>query len=139
VNQISSYINQANEELEAATLLLEKNYYRACISRCYYAIYCTVQALLIVKNINTRSHRGVRQQFSQHFIQTGELSLELSKALRITYDLRQLGDYDQVIEITREQTLNAKYPTMKQHLSGYNKLIPNPKFNFRRISASSIE
>ncbi len=103
-NQISSYINQANEELEAATLLLEKNYYRACISRCYYAIYCTVQALLIVKNINTRSHRGVRQQFSQHFIQTGELSLELSKALRITYDLRQLGDYDQVIEITREQT-----------------------------------
>ena len=71
-NQISSYINQANEELEAATLLLEKNYYRACISRCYYAIYCTVQALLIVKNINTRSHRGVRQQFSQHFIQTGE-------------------------------------------------------------------
>ncbi|MFM6629472.1 MAG: HEPN domain-containing protein [Microcystis panniformis] len=45
-NQISSYINQANEELEAATLLLEKNYYRACISRCYYAIYCTVQALL---------------------------------------------------------------------------------------------
>ncbi|MFM8300799.1 MAG: hypothetical protein ACKN9A_21080 [Microcystis aeruginosa] len=35
MNQISSYINQANEELEAATLLLEKNYYRACISRCY--------------------------------------------------------------------------------------------------------
>ncbi|AKV66124.1 MULTISPECIES: HEPN domain-containing protein [Microcystis] len=112
-NQISSYINQANEELEAATLLLEKNYYRACISRCYYAIYCTVQALLIVKNINTRSHRGVRQQFSQHFIQTGELPLELSKALRITYDLRQLGDYDQVIEITREQTQIAlEYATV---------------------------
>jgi len=38
-----------------------------------------------------------------------------------------------------KSALNAKYPTMKQHLSGYNKLIPNPKFNFRRISASSIE
>jgi len=88
-------------------------YYRACISRCYYAIYCTVQALLIVKNINTRSHRGVRQQFSQHFIQTGELPLELSKALRITYDLRQLGDYDQVVEITREQTRIAlEYATV---------------------------
>jgi len=68
---------------------------------------------IIAKNINTQSHRGARQQFSQHFIQTGELPLELSKALRITYDLRQLGDYDQVVEITREQTQIAlEYATL---------------------------
>jgi len=84
MNRIQTLLSLAKEELYAAEILLENTLYRACISRCYYAIYCTVQALLIVKNINTRSHRGVRQQFSQHFIQTGELPLELSKALRIT-------------------------------------------------------
>ncbi|MCZ8191805.1 MAG: HEPN domain-containing protein [Microcystis sp. LE19-338.1B] len=52
MNQISSYINQANEELEAATLLLEKNYYRACISRCYYAIYQGKRILTILDKMN---------------------------------------------------------------------------------------
>ena len=107
MNQFQFYLNQANEEIEAATLLLEKNYRRACISRCYYGVYCATQALLIFKNINTHTHRGIRQQLGQHFIQTGELSSELAKALRITHDLRQLGDYDQVVEITKEQAQTA--------------------------------
>ena len=53
------------------------------------------------------SNNLIRQQFGQHFIQTGELSSELAKALRITHDLRQLGDYDQVVEITKEQAQTA--------------------------------
>jgi hypothetical protein len=35
MTQLQFYLNQANEEIEAATLLLEKNYRRACISRLY--------------------------------------------------------------------------------------------------------
>ncbi|MEA5532680.1 HEPN domain-containing protein [Crocosphaera sp. XPORK-15E] len=107
MTQIIFYLNQADQEIDAATLLLENTYYRACISRCYYSIYCATQALLISKNIKTSTHRGIRQQFGQYFIQTGELSSELAKAMRITYDLRQLGDYDQLIKITQQQAQTA--------------------------------
>lgn len=107
MTQTEFHLNQAHEEINAATLLLEKNYYRACISRCYYSIYNATQALLISKNITTTTHRGIRQKFNQTFISTGELPQELAKAMRITYDLRQLGDYDQVAEITQSQAKTA--------------------------------
>ncbi len=107
MTQITFHLNQAYEEIDAATLLLEKHYYRACISRCYYSIYNATQALLISKKITTTTHRGIRQQFNQTFISTGDLPKELAKAMRITYDLRQLGDYEQATEITQSQAKTA--------------------------------
>ena len=77
--------------------------YRACISRAYYSLYHTVQALLAAKNINARTHRGLIQQFGQQFIKPGELSQKLSRTLSETFDLRQLSDYDETIPITQQQ------------------------------------
>ncbi len=71
MNRIKILINLGKEELSAAELLLNNNLYRACISRAYYALYHTVQALLSAKNINTRTHKGLIQQFGQNFIKTG--------------------------------------------------------------------
>ena len=65
--------------------------------------YYTIQALLAAKNVNTRTHRGLIQQFGQQFIKTGELSQNLSRTLSETFDLRQLSDYDETIPITQQQ------------------------------------
>lgn len=83
------------------------------ISRVYYGLYHIVQALLLAKNTNTQTHRGLLQKFGQQFIKTGELPTKLSRILTDTFDLRQLSDYDETIIITKQQAEkileNAKF------------------------------
>jgi len=39
------YLNQSEEELDAARLLFEKGFYREAISRVYYSMFHATQAL----------------------------------------------------------------------------------------------
>lgn len=94
MTQVGRLLVRANEELVAAELLLANNLNRVCISRCYYAMFYAAQASLASKSIESRTHRGVIQLFSQHFIKTGELPKDFSQSLRETYALRQVSDYD---------------------------------------------
>jgi uncharacterized protein (UPF0332 family) len=57
-------------------------------------MYYAIQALLLSKDLDTSTHKGAIRLFSQHFVKTGQLSSEWSKALNTAYELRQLSDYD---------------------------------------------
>ena len=96
-------LNLAEEELETAQLLFENQRYRACVSRSYYVMYYSTQALLALKGVISRTHKGILQQFSYHFIKTQILPSELAKYLKTVFDLRQLSDYDETCEIDMEQ------------------------------------
>jgi uncharacterized protein (UPF0332 family) len=74
MSRISSLIEKSQEEPKAAKILWEHGIYAAAISRAYYCLYHASQALLAAKNINVKSHKGLIQQFGQHFIKTGEIS-----------------------------------------------------------------
>lgn len=84
----------ALEELDIATLLLEREHYRASISRSYYSIYYAAQALLISQNIDASTHKGLIRLFGLHFVKTGLFSSEWTGTLKTAYELRQLSDYD---------------------------------------------
>jgi uncharacterized protein (UPF0332 family) len=103
VNRIQQLLNLAREELETAELLLENHRYRACASRSYYVMYYAAQALLVSKLINSKTHKGVIQLFGQHFVKTGELSIDYAKSLGDAYDLRRLSDYDETFMLTHSQ------------------------------------
>jgi uncharacterized protein (UPF0332 family) len=66
-------------------------------------MYHASQALLEVKSITSKTHKGTIQQFGLHFIKTGELPIEMARALTDGYDLRQLSDYEETIFLTRQQ------------------------------------
>ena len=103
MSDLSQFLNLAEEELDTSSLLLDNQHYRACVSRAYYAMYYATQALLINKNLASRTHKGVIQQFSQNFVKTGEVPVEMAKDLKRVYDLRQLSDYEAAISITQEE------------------------------------
>jgi uncharacterized protein (UPF0332 family) len=103
MTRIQQLLDLAQDELETADLLWENDRYRACISRAYYAMYHATQALLSVKSLNTKTHKGVIQLFGQHFIKTGELPIELARALSDAYDLRQLSDDEETVLLTQQQ------------------------------------
>jgi uncharacterized protein (UPF0332 family) len=103
MTRIQQLLDLAQDELETADLLWKNDRYRACISRAYYAMYHATQALLSVKSLNTKTHKGAIQLFGQHFIKTGELPIELARALSDAYDLRQLSDYEETVLLTQQQ------------------------------------
>ena len=103
MSRIPQLLQLAQDELETAQLLLDNDRHRACISRAYYAMYHASQALLAVKNITNKTHRGTIQQFGLYFIKTGELPIEMARALTDGYDLRQLSDYEETLFLTRQQ------------------------------------
>ena len=55
------------ETLKEADLLIQNEFWNASINRIYYACYYAVSALLLKSNINSSSHKGIRQLFGLHF------------------------------------------------------------------------
>ena len=99
------------ETLKEADLLIQNEFWNASINRIYYACYYAVSALLLKSNINSSSHKGLRQLFGLHFIQTDLISKEDGRLFSDLFDRRQTGDYDDFIFYEEE---TVKYFIMKQ-------------------------
>ena len=88
MNEFKKLFSLALEEIDIATLLLEREHYRTSISRSYYSMYYAAQALLLSQDIDASTHKGLIRLFSLHFVKTGQFSSELAKILSNAYDLR---------------------------------------------------
>ena len=125
MSRIQQLLTLAQEELETADLLWKNDRYRACVSRSYYAMYHATQALLSLKDLNTKTHKGIIQMFGQHFIKTGIFPIELARALSDAYDMRRLSDYEETIFISSEQSeiiLNSARSFIEQAVQYCEKL-----------------
>lgn len=65
--------------------------------------YCGL-GLLAAKHLGTSKHSGVLSLFSRHFVKTGIISVSAGRHLRQAFELRQMCDYREFAEITKEQT-----------------------------------
>lgn len=89
-------LDRASELIEDAEMLLEKGSYKSANNRAYYAIEKTMNGLLALKGVYTKTHKGCLLQFNDCFINseeepfTREDFLEALKSERI----RNVSDYD---------------------------------------------
>ncbi|MGQ9632007.1 MAG: HEPN domain-containing protein [bacterium] len=93
MKEIDDLAEKAKRFLRTAELSLNDGDYDSCVSRCYYAMFLTTEALLLTQNLRASSHKGVITLFGERFIKTDLMRKELGKMLRRAYDLRQKGDY----------------------------------------------
>lgn len=98
------YRARAREELEASRSMLEGHFYAASISRAYYAVYYSMNALLIEMDIATKSHKQTAIEFRKHFIKTEKFEKKYSTILDQLFNVRMLSDYDATPEIDEEKT-----------------------------------
>ncbi len=98
LHEIKLYIDAAREELQSARLNLENDFYSACASRTYYAVFYAATALLKTRQLSFSKHSAVLSAFRQHFVKTGEFSVEMSDFYKIAFDMRQIGDYEKQIQ-----------------------------------------
>ena len=86
-------LEQANECLEAANTLLEKELVRPAINRAYYAMFYAVLALLVVEKKETSKHGGAIALFDREFVKKGIFTKDFSRWIHDAFDLRQRSDY----------------------------------------------
>ena len=68
---IAFRFRRAEESLEEAIILSEKNRWNAVVNRLYYACFYAVTSLLLKNDIVSQTHQGTRNLFGLRFIKTG--------------------------------------------------------------------
>jgi uncharacterized protein (UPF0332 family) len=101
---ISYRIKRAFETMKEAETMIENEFWNASVNRIYYACFYAVSALLLKKGIDSSTHKGIRQMFGLHCVQTGLVSKDLARFFSDLYDRRQTGDYDDFVIFDKETT-----------------------------------
>jgi len=97
-------LQRARETLRDAQLLHEREgSLWSVINRAYYAMFYAALALLTSIGEGASRHSGVLALFDQHFVKPGHIPNELSKALHKAFELRQIGDYRELVTPDQEQ------------------------------------
>ena len=102
LHEIRLFVDAAREELQSANLNLANDFYSACASRTYYAVFYSATALLKTRGLSFSKHTAVLSAFRQHFVKTGEFSVEVSDFYKIAFETRHTGDYERQIQFEPE-------------------------------------
>lgn len=101
MKEIKSLIERAKKYLRSAEILLGEEDYESSVSRTYYAMFYSAQAVLLTKNLSFSSHRGVISAFGEHFIKTGIFPKKMDRELNRAFEKRQLSDYGYTFVISK--------------------------------------
>lgn len=104
VERAHRFVNQADE-------MMALGYSDMAVNRFYYACFHIVQALFIQKEIVAHTHAGMLTQFSNHFVRTGIVEIEVGSFLARLFQLRQKADYNCAYDISKEEAETLKEPT----------------------------
>ncbi len=105
MKEIKSLIKRAKRYLKSAEILIKEGDYESSVSRTYYAMFYSVQALLLTQNLSFSSHRGVISAFGKYFIKTGIFPKDMGRELNRAFEKRQIGDYEYTFVISEEEAV----------------------------------
>lgn len=100
---ISQKLARSNATISEIDNLIKFEYLDTAVNRIYYSCFYSVQALLASEDIYPKSHAGILTMFSLHFTKTGKVSSILSDFYTRIFHERQLADYSEVSEYTRQE------------------------------------
>jgi uncharacterized protein (UPF0332 family) len=86
-------LKRSGEKLQSAGSRLEKGHYGDAISRAYYCMYYASRALLLSRNINATTHKGLINEMWKNFGETGLMDKDLFKAFASSQTEREEADY----------------------------------------------
>jgi uncharacterized protein (UPF0332 family) len=101
----TSSSQERREELESCEQLIDSQDFDFSLSRAYYAMFYSAEALLLTKDLRFSKHSGVIACFGKEFIKEGVFSEQLYDYLIKGFRERQKGDYDVVSMPSREDAL----------------------------------
>jgi uncharacterized protein (UPF0332 family) len=87
----TGWLQMVNRALASAQIPLADNDTDGACNRAYYAMFDAVHAALLAAGVTSMSktHSGLMQLFSQHFVRTGKLPADFGRSLQRVHALRQ--------------------------------------------------
>ncbi len=93
-DQIQMIIDKAHRSLSAAHRNFDAGDYDFAASRAYYAVFYSMEAVLLTKNLTFSKHSGIISAFNLHFVKEGYFPKTFGKSINQLFSERQTGDYD---------------------------------------------
>lgn len=103
-------LEKADRFLKQANTMCDMEQWDMAANRYYYACFHAVQALFIHNKLASRRHSGMLTQLGLHFIKPGILEDRLGAFLTRMEQLREKGDYNCLIEVTKDELLTLVDP-----------------------------
>ncbi len=97
-------MDQAEEKLRAARILLENGAWGDAASRAYYAAFHAVSAALLSREEAYSTHAQVLGRFNKEFVHSGIFPKEFTTLLTRLFEDRQSGDYDFLPGLTESES-----------------------------------
>jgi len=95
---------KAKDSLDVAKQLHEQKHYNDAASKAYYAVFHSLQTILLTKGLSFSKHSAVLSAFNKEFIYSGSFAKDFyAKIIRLFKD-RQIGDYEYANEIDGESS-----------------------------------
>ena len=90
-----------NESKEIAKL----KFWNLTSNRLYYAVFHMGAALLLDKDLSSKTHSGLIHLLGSQFIAVGLLDKSYGRLISRLYELRQSGDYDDMFDATEQEVM----------------------------------
>ena len=111
---LSQYrLEQAEQCLKSAKILLDSHDYKGAANRSYYCVFHCMRSILALEGMDFKKHSGLIAYFRKEYIKTEKLDVSLSDIIADVFQIRTESDYDDyyVVDKTEveEQIKNAEY------------------------------
>lgn len=102
---IELLIEKSNRNLQHAKFNAGTGFWDLIVNRLYYCIFHAVTALMLQDNLNTKTHKGVSQQFGKHYVLTGIFTTEDGRFYNRLQTKREQADYNNIFQLSEEEGL----------------------------------
>ena len=92
--QLRIMMSKAKDSLEVARHLHEQRHYNDAASKAYYAVFHSLQAILLTKNMSYSKHSAVLGAFNKEFIYSKVFAKDFYTKIARLFKDRQIGDYE---------------------------------------------
>lgn len=114
-------MENAHRTIAEVATHIENGFYNTAVNRMYYACYYAASAMLVANRVITKSHDGVKQMFSLHFVKTGLVPKEYGKFYNNLFEERNTGDYEDLFDHDLA-TCEEYYPKVKEFVAALDKM-----------------
>ncbi len=97
-------MQQAQETIHEAEVLIGASAWRGAINRAYYAMFYAVLALAVIKQVDASKHSGAISFFDREYVKSGIFPKELSRSLHFAFERRQMHDYGEIARADQSES-----------------------------------
>ena len=96
-------IEKSEKNMEQAVRNAEFGYWDLVANRVYYAVFHALNAMLLIDDIKTGTHKGISVQFGKFYVLTGLFSREDGILYSKLQTMREKADYQNVFSIDEDE------------------------------------